>query len=242
MAPTDSAPVRAPRRDAAANRDALIAAAQSLLSRDTSASLEAIAAEAGLSRRSVYGHFATRDDLVREVTLRGAARVGAAVDLVRLRAGTASAVPAIDPLVELAALAARIWAEVENGRDMALLAVRGPLGREVAEVLRPLRSAIRALLRRGAASGRVRDDIPVETLARLVENAALAVLAESTHRSLSAREGHRLVMLSVLSVAGLDWREAGRLIETSPELSGATPGATSGATPADADATPKGTS
>jgi len=199
---------RAPRRDAAANRDALITAAAVLLNRDPAVPLEAIAAEAGLSRRSVYGHFATRDDLVREVTLRGAARVGAA----------ARPAPITDPVVQLAALAARLWAEVEHVRVMAQLTVRGPMAREVGEALAPLRTAVRDVVRRGVESGRMRDDITLHTLSHLVEGAALSVLDEATTRRLSRAEGHRLVMLAVLAVVGLDWRTARDLVATAPEL------------------------
>jgi AcrR family transcriptional regulator len=206
-----AAPVRAtraPRRDAAANRDALIAAAALLLNRDPAVSLEAIAAEAGLSRRSVYGHFATRDDLVREVSLRGAARIGVA----------ARPAPIADPVVQLASLAARLWAEVEHVRVMAQLTVRGPMAHEVGEALAPLRKAVRDLVRRGVESGRMRDDIAPRTLAHLVEGAALSVLDEATTQRLSRAEGHRLVMLAVLGVVGLDWRSAGELVASSPEL------------------------
>jgi len=200
---------RAPRRDATANREALMAAAVRLLNVDPAAPLEAIAAEAGLSRRSVYGHFATRDDLVREVTLRGASRVSAA----------ALPEPSDDPVVQLATLGARLWAEVEHVRVMAQLTVRGPLAPDVAGALAPLRTFLRDTVRRGVAEGRMRDDIPLDTLARLVEGAALSVLDEATARDLDRAEGHRLVMLAVLAVVGLGWREAGALVRSAPELS-----------------------
>ena len=55
------------RRDATANRAALLVAAQSVLARDPHASLDAIAQSAGLSRRALYGHFSDRESLLREV-------------------------------------------------------------------------------------------------------------------------------------------------------------------------------
>ncbi|MES2169657.1 MAG: helix-turn-helix domain-containing protein, partial [Actinomycetota bacterium] len=108
---------RAPRRDATENRGALLDAARALLNRDPSASLEAIAAEAGLSRRSVYGHFANRDDLLSELVTLGSQRV----------AGTLDGVSHPDPVVRLALIGARLWREVESVRVMAVIAVRGPL-------------------------------------------------------------------------------------------------------------------
>ena len=219
---------RAPRRDAAANREALMAAAVRLLNVDAAAPLEAIAAEAGLSRRSVYGHFATRDDLVREVTLRGAARIGVA----------ALPDPVDDPVVQLAALGARLWSEVEHVRVLAQLTVRGPLAAEVGGALAPLRAFLRETVRRGVADGRMRDDIAVDTLARLVEGAALTVLDEATARDLDSAEGHRLVMLAVLAMVGLGWREADELVRTTPELAVAPP---PGPQPSPADPRPTAT-
>jgi AcrR family transcriptional regulator len=49
--PTTS-PARAPRRDATENREAILAAAKTVLNRDPKAPLEAIAIEAGLTRTS----------------------------------------------------------------------------------------------------------------------------------------------------------------------------------------------
>ena len=62
------------RRDATANRAALLAAAQTVLARDPHASLDAIAQSAGLSRRALYGHFSDRESLLREVIAIGAGR------------------------------------------------------------------------------------------------------------------------------------------------------------------------
>ena len=73
--PTPS--TRDPRRDATANREAILSAAAVALNEDIDASLETIAARAGLSRRAVYGHFATRDELLVEVFTRGARRLAA---------------------------------------------------------------------------------------------------------------------------------------------------------------------
>ena len=107
---------RAPRKDAAENRSALLEAAVRLLNRDIDASLEAIAAEAGLSRRAVYGHFATRDDLVREVLVRGAERIGASI----------LPIEHADARVEIALYGATLWREVRHASVTAEFAVRGP--------------------------------------------------------------------------------------------------------------------
>lgn len=196
------------RRDAVENREALLAAARVELNLDADASLEAIAARAGLSRRSVYGHFATRDELLRELITLGAARV----------AGAVVGVDHADPLVRLALIASRLWREVDDIRVMAVFAVRGPLKGHTADALAPLRARVVGAIVEGVAAGSVRSDIPAARLARLVEDAALSALDEASVDGMPAADAHRLVMLLVLSTAGLSAPQAAELIDTHPEL------------------------
>ncbi|HAM27792.1 MAG TPA: TetR family transcriptional regulator [Microbacteriaceae bacterium] len=199
---------RAPRRDAAENREALLAAARVVLNRDPNAPLEAIAAEAGLSRRSVYGHFANRDDLLLELVTIGARRVATAL----------ATVSHPDPLTRLCLIASRLWREVENVRVMAVVAVRGPLASHTAATLGEVRRSVREAIADGQANGSMRQDVPAQLLARLVEDAALAVLEESARHPLAAHDGHRLVILMTLGVVGLGWRDAERFIDGQPKL------------------------
>ncbi|QEO09122.1 TetR/AcrR family transcriptional regulator [Protaetiibacter larvae] len=203
------APTRTRRRDAEENRLALLAAAGVVLNRDPDASLDAIAAEAGLSRRAVYGHFATRDELVRSLLAHGASRVLAAVDDVEHP----------EPLVRLALIGVRLWREVEAVRVMAQFAVRGPHQHELALALEPLRDRVRRTVDEGIAASTVRSDIPPALLARLIEGAALTVLDEAARTPLDGALGERLVALSVLAIAGLDAASASALIARIPELS-----------------------
>lgn len=201
-------PARAPRRDAAENRVAILDAAISELNHDPDASLETIASAAGLSRRSIYGHFSTRDELVAELNDRGIARVTAALAPIRHP----------DARVALALVGARLWSEVEDVRVTAQLAIRGPRREIVASGLDPVRRGVLAIVRQGIDAGQLRTDIESSTLARLIEGAALSVLDEAVRADISHEEGHRLVMLVALSTAGLSWREAAELIDASPEL------------------------
>ncbi|WP_374009350.1 TetR/AcrR family transcriptional regulator [Leifsonia sp. LS-T14] len=204
--PTPS--TRAPRRDAAANREAILGAAAVALNDDIDASLESIATRAGLSRRAVYGHFATRDELLVEVFTRGARRLAALLD----------PVSHADPRVEIALFGATLWAEVEHVRVSAALAVRGPHRELVGTALDPARERLRETVRRGRESGHIRTDLDSETVTRLIENAAVSVLDEATRARLTPEAGHRLVMLAGLGAAGMGWREAGELIASTPEL------------------------
>jgi AcrR family transcriptional regulator len=235
---------RGPRRDATANREALLAAAAATLAESADASLEAIARNAGLSRRAVYGHFANRDELVHALIERGAERLNR----------TAAAVDHEDPLVAIALLGARLWDTVEHVRLLAAMAVREPYVHGVAAALAPVRARLCGLVGRAAALGAGRRDVPEQLLTRLIEQAALAVLIETAAPSAgeptadaridtrtrpdpaaavgpatdpttatgSATDPRRLVMLVVLGTAGLSWRESGALIDATPELAPAT--------------------
>jgi TetR/AcrR family transcriptional repressor of mexCD-oprJ operon len=72
------------RADARRNIEAILAAAERCLARDPDASMSDIAAEAGLGRVTIYGHFKTRAELIEVVVRRvldDANRVLAEVDL-----------------------------------------------------------------------------------------------------------------------------------------------------------------
>ncbi|CAN5157850.1 hypothetical protein BH11ACT4_BH11ACT4_07130 [soil metagenome] len=199
---------RPTRRDATENRAALLAAARAELNRDPDASLEVIAARAGLSRRAVYGHFATRDDLLRELIGLGVARVSSALE----------GVNHADPVVRLALIAARLWHEIESVRVMAIFAVRGPLTAYTADRLGIIRAWVADAIAQGVDSGAMRADIPKRQLARLVEDAVLAGLALSVSERIAASDGHRLVMLLALGTVGLSAGQAAELIDSHREL------------------------
>lgn len=208
MPPVTDVERRTPRRDAAENREALLTAAATALAEASDASLETIAAAAGLTRRAVYGHFAGRDELVLALIERGTDRLNA----------VAATVEHDSTPVAIALLGSRLWGAVEHVRLLAGMALAEPYVERVAVALAPVRERLVELVARGARDGSLRGDIPPGLLARLIEESALAVLLEAARTGISDDEGRRLVMLSVLGTAGLGWREAGALIDHTPEL------------------------
>src|SRR4051812_13736808 len=194
---------RAPRRDAASNREALLDAARAILNRDPEASLDTIATAAGLTRRAVYGHFPSRNTLLAELADRGAARVAAAVDRAR----------ADDPVLDIALLGRLVWDEIEHVRAMTRVVVHGPLRERIGPALGPIHDRLVADAEHASRLGTGRTDLPPEMVARLIEGAAFTVLDESTRADLSRTEGRRLVILAGLGALGLSWREAHALLE-----------------------------
>ena len=199
---------RAPRKDAAENRTALLDAARVLLNRDPSASLEAIAIEAGLSRRTVYGHFPTRDGLLEGLAQRGTERVAAAV----------AGVEHDDPVARLALIAARAWDDIASIRVMTVSTVRSPRAAIVDEGLAPVRARITEAIQEGAASGAFRSDIPAGLLARLVEESVVAVVPVTLREGITDLAGRELVVKVALGAAGLGWREVDEVFIAVPEI------------------------
>lgn len=196
---------RARRSDATANRAALIGAAQSLLAIDPHASLDAIAQAAGLSRRALYGHFADRESLLREVIAIGARRFNA----------IAEHTDDPDPRVALAHMAARLWREASAVRASANIALDDAHVADTVVALAPLRRRVRELTRAGVDSGAFRGDMTPRLLAFLVEETARATLRELR---LTETDGASTVVRVVLSIVGVHWTEQVALLADHPEL------------------------
>ncbi|MFF7290939.1 TetR/AcrR family transcriptional regulator [Microbacterium sp. NPDC008134] len=196
---------RAPRRDAVENRAGILDAARSALSVDPYASVDVIARSAGLSRRTLYGHFDDREALIRELISTGAQRFNA----------IAESVTDADARLALARLAARLWHEAAHVQVAAALALDEAHVQYTADALAPLRRTVAALVRRGQDDGSFRSDLAAPTLARLIEEIARTVISRTDAASTGAAN---LAVRAVLSIAGLAWREADELLATHPDI------------------------
>ncbi len=196
---------RAPRRDSVENRAGILDAARSALAIDPRASIDVIARSAGLSRRTLYGHFVDRDALIRELISSGAQRFNT----------IAESVTDADPRIALARLAARLWREASHVQVAAALALDEAHVEHTAAALAPLRRAVAALVRRGQDDGSFRADLAAPTIARLIEEVARTVVARTDAASAGAAD---LAVRTLLSIAGLSWREVDELLAAHPEL------------------------
>ena len=196
---------RAPRRDSVENRAGILDAARATLAVDPRASIDVIARSAGLSRRTLYGHFDDRDALIRELISTGAQRFNA----------IAASVTDADPRVALARLAARLWHQAAHVQFAAALALDDAHVAHTADALAPLRRTVADLTRRGQESGHFRTDIPAPTLARLIEEVARTVVSRTDAGSTGAAD---LAVRTLLSIAGLSWREADELLAAHPQI------------------------
>lgn len=196
---------RSPRSDARANRAGILDAARSALALDPRASVDVIARSAGLSRRTLYGHFDDRDALIRELISTGAQRFNA----------IAESITDADARLALARLAARLWQEAAHVQFAAALALDEDHVEHTAIALAPLRRAVAQLVRHGQDDGSFRADLTAPTLSRLIEEVARTVVARTDASSSSAAD---LAVRTVLSIAGLSWRETDRLLAAHPDI------------------------
>lgn len=196
---------RAPRRDAVENRAGILAAARAALALDPHASIDAIARSAGLSRRTLYGHFDDREALIRELVSSGAQRFNA----------IAASVDDADPRVALVRLASLLWREAVHVQVAAALALDEAHVTHTAAALSPLRDTLAALVRSGQDAGSFRTDLSGPTLARLIEEIARTVVSRTEAADPATGD---LAVRAVLSIAGLSWREVDELLSDHPEL------------------------
>jgi TetR/AcrR family transcriptional regulator, mexCD-oprJ operon repressor len=144
------------RATAERNVEAILDAAEALLARGAAATTTAVAAEAGVSRVTLYAHFPTREALVEAVVARAVEGATAALDAVEPDRGP--------PLEALDRLVAAGWTELDRHRAMAA-AAREHLG---AAAMRAAHGSvferITALVDRGREEGAFRRDLPVDWL------------------------------------------------------------------------------
>ncbi|SDK54380.1 transcriptional regulator, TetR family [Glycomyces sambucus] len=151
-----------PRRRADAERSIarIVAAARARLTEDPDATIDAIAAEAGVGRMTLYGHFKTRADLV-EAALSAALEAGEAV--------LAGVDLEGDPQEALDRLLASSWSLVAESAAL-LEAAQGvlPSGR-LRELHADPAKRVEDLLRRGQREGVFRTDLPLPWLVSVIQ-------------------------------------------------------------------------
>jgi AcrR family transcriptional regulator len=187
------------RRDAEVHRGALLDAALAALVADPDAGLDAVAAAAGLSRRTVYGHFASRDALVAALADRAGEGVADVVRVVR-----STATDGEHPLTTLARLEIALWRSIERYRLLGSLAARAEHRERVLAHTGGVRALRAELVEAGRACGALRDAMPCEVVTRLLQGVPLAVFDAVLDGALDAAQGARVAALTALAVAGAD--------------------------------------
>ena len=178
--PPRGSPRRSQReRQRAETRERIFAAALDEFRRVGAAAAEIprIAAAAGVVRGTVYYHFPTKDDVLRELSQRVQRQV--AGSLRELRAAEA---PIAEVLARLAARTHEIAAELGEVHllgDLMALHVRAPIAPEPEDEGSPLEEELALQLGAAIRRGEVPADHAPEALARLVLNSLFGLMAGS---------------------------------------------------------------
>ncbi len=155
------------RADARRNRESIIDTAVRCLGRNPDVSVSEIATEAGVGRVTLYGHFATRDELVEAALIRALEQGDAALAQVDLTG---------DPEQALSRLIESSWELVERSRVLLVAAQKVlPPGRIRTLHAKPAERVL-GLITRGQDEGVFRTDLPstwlVNTLHHVMHGAA----------------------------------------------------------------------
>ncbi|MGW5039312.1 TetR/AcrR family transcriptional regulator [Streptomyces parvulus] len=179
-----------------ANRARILRAAERLLGRDPDCSLAEVAAAAGVARRTVYGHFAGRDALVRGLVEEAAEAVRHALS------GPGAPAPGDDPARALARFVRALWPVGDRyGTLIALARRRGLDPDPVHAVLGPARDTVAAIVARGQRTGAFHTAVPAGVLGAALEAHLLTLLGHA--RSGAWEDDGRGAAVAALVAAGV---------------------------------------
>ena len=160
--PTESSRARSTNE----TRDRILGVALDVLGADPDAGMGDIAAAAGVVRRTVYGHFPSRLDLIRTLTERAVTEMTAVLT-------EADASPA-EADATWVGFVARVWPVAHRYRVLLALR-RGEYGEAIHGLLGPLDELLADLVRRGQDSGVFARHLPAGVLSQLAYGAVFAI-------------------------------------------------------------------
>lgn len=149
------------------NRRSILDAAYDVLRADPEATLDDVAARAGVVRRTVYGHFAGRQELV-------VALVRVAAEEFRERVGDVRT-DSPDPAAEVAAAVLRTWGTARRYGPLVTLA-RRTMDDEVRTAMAPFVEAMRRLIGHGQERGVFTAHADARVLTELMDSGSSAYL------------------------------------------------------------------
>ena len=178
-------------RRAAAERNvaAILDAAAELLSQQGAASIAAVAAQAGVSRVTVYAHFPTWKALLEAVVERAVGHTTAVLASADLAAGP--------PMEALRRLIAADWQMVGQHAAMAAAAARGLSAEAIARARQAAYGPVGVLAERGQADGSFRADVQAGWLVTSFFALIHACAGDVRAGRLDAGDAQRVLTLTV---------------------------------------------
>jgi AcrR family transcriptional regulator len=187
-----------------ANRRRILDVALAELLRDPDASMDQIARAAGVVRRTVYGHFPSREALISTL-------VDDAVDV--LSAAHAAGREGVeDPAEAVARSVLAVWEIADRYRLLIALAQRTVTTQGIRDRLAPVRESVVGLLQRGLDQGDFSSPLPAPALAYVHEQLLFALMEAVNDGLLAAQEAGRSAAVTVLTAAGVPASQATELV------------------------------
>ena len=186
-------------------RDRILDVALDVLGRNPDAGMGDVASAAGVVRRTVYGHFPSRADLVRTLTQRAVSEVEASLHEVIASEGAADAVW-VDFI-------ARLWPLAHRYRVLVALR-RSEYGEEIHALLGPVDQVLADLVERGQENGVFGRHLPADILSQVAYAAVFAIADNNI--SQGTPENARAATITSLLILGVPEARAQALVGDRP--------------------------
>jgi AcrR family transcriptional regulator len=170
-------------------RERLLEVALEVLGENADAGVGEIAAAAGVVRRTVYGHFPSRNELVLSLARRAAEKLHLLASEAVASEGPADAA--------WAGFVAEVWPLTRRYRALVALR-RGELGAEIHALLAPMDAALADLVRRGQVDRVFARHLPEAVLSQIAYAAIFSVADNA--RAVGAVDARAATVASLLTL------------------------------------------
>lgn len=189
----DAVPTSARARSVSETRDRILEIALDVLGENPDAGMGEIASAAGVVRRTVYGHFPSRSDLVLTLARR-------AVDEIAAVLGEISTPHRAADVVWVDFIA-RVWPLARRYRVLLALR-RGEYGEEIHELLGSVDKALADLVERGQDEGVFGRHLPADVLSQIAYTAVFSIAESDLSRGTLGARAATITSLLILGVPG----------------------------------------
>lgn len=172
-------------------RDRILDVALEVLGENPDAGMADVASAAGVVRRTVYGHFPSRLDLIRTLTERAVAEMTAVLTDVTATAAEADAT--------WVAFIARLWPVAHRYRVLVALR-RGEYGEAIHGLLGPVDELLADLVKRGQESDVFAQHLPAGTLSQLAYGVVFAIADSELPNGTAGARAATITSLLMLGV------------------------------------------
>ncbi|MFC7310095.1 TetR/AcrR family transcriptional regulator [Streptomyces monticola] len=185
-----------------ANRRRILDVALLELLRDPEASMDQIARAAGVVRRTVYGHFPSREALI-----------AALVDDATAAVAEANAIaPGADPAETLARRTLAVWEIADRYRLLIALARRSVTMEGIRQRLTPVRRELTGVLQQGLDEGVLTSQLSAEALSYVHEHVLYGLMEAVNDGVLAAEDAGRSAAVTALTASGVPAVHATELV------------------------------